>query len=1282
MNATNTNSVENGEQPFKESYTPINNRAYYGAYLNSAINNIENVKEAFYIRFGVKFDDAIASSKLSTVDFERYNTFLSTYFPILKRFDRWLLFKEELRTLLLYDDIERVKEEFNNHFQVKFDDAIASSKLSAVDFERYYTFLSTYFPILKRFDREQPFKEELRILQKMFKYVNSLRNYFTHPFHVDIAHENDNLNTLLDRCILKTALYVKDKKVKGDNTRELLKTSLVQELNTLKEQRKQELNDKANQLVERAEEAYPKEKKKRLEKQAKALRNSANNSDELMNGVLNDAFRHFLYKEENETQLSDRYSANPYIKSEFNLLESKIGISINGLIFLVCCFLSRKEGEEFRAKLKYFKSRVNKDQSNSMTSLGFMATHWIFSHNAFKGLRHRMNTHFTKETLLAQLVDELSKVPDEVYRNLTKEGKEEFLEDMNEYIQESDTPQTLDSSRVIHPVIRKRYEDKFVYFVLRYLDEFVNFPTLRFQVHFANYIKDKRTKELEVINVTTEREVKVKIHAFGKLSTIQEQRDLAYSKLEETDRHWELFPNPSYNLIGENIPIAFLTKVSEAFTSEQKQQRNKKLCKTLSQLFNKPTKYNKQELLKQLVSCDEILYTRPVMLLSRYELPALLHALLVLKKTPLEVEEHILGKVNEKAKLFEEMASTEVYSDALKERVRNSDVPKQFIAALTDPKWKVNTNTTDFEKLARQIDRELECTNNKLAENQRLHEEANGVTKGNNNKQNTGIYSNSAKGEIATWLADDIKRMMLSSSIKEWKSYMHVHLQVALAFFEDVNKQINKEALQLVKDFFQFNGYNKFVKNALEQKTFEAMYTTYLMGRREYINQLKLDVLIKRKESEVVDKRLSSFFYKRTYTILPLEELAKAILDCPIVLKRGTFDDRPTYYKRGIYNIDANPEMFARWYIYARNYSPVQSFYGMNLLYADNYKEVYAQDTIEEKTFRKFKMNQDKEIRAVRTQDIFLKLMLDDIYYQIFNHKTDVNLADIYVSKAERNRELLKAEAQSKRSIGDKSTAIYKETSLWSKNFTVTYSKNYELTIHKEEPISDRENYLLIDEQVKLRDIGKFKYLIAIDKKVSFLLNEQPIAEGKQLETPWTRALLEQELDSYKVVRSDEIFQQCQELENHILKLHNFDGVHYPEQFLLDGNPNFRKVMVNGLLGKFVEKGELNETPLIINREEMRELSKKEGHELFKTTDFYDNLTDDVVKDVFLVILIRNKFSHNQYPSKPFMDVIFERVKSTEAYQKGEVKSYAQAILLCLTKLIESLKEKLNKNKS
>ena len=46
------------------------------------------------------------------------------------------------------------------------------------------------------------------------------------------------------------------------------------------------------------------------------------------------------------------------------------------------------------------------------------------------------------------------------------------------------------------------------------------------------------------------------------------------------------------------------------------------------------------------------------------------------------------------------------------------------------------------------------------------------------------------------------------------------------------------------------------------------------------------------------------------------------------------------------------------------------------------------------------------------------------------------------------------------------------------------------------------------------------------------------------------------------------------------------------------------------------------------------------------------------------------------------MDVIFERVKSTEAYQKGEVKSYAQAILLCLTKLIESLKEKLNKNKS
>lgn len=183
----------------------------------------------------------------------------------------------------------------------------------------------------------------------------------------------------------------------------------------------------------------------------------------------------------------------------------------------------------------------------------------------------------------------------------------------------------------------------------------------------------------------------------------------------------------------------------------------------------------------------------------------------------------------------------------------------------------------------------------------------------------------------------------------------------------------------------------------------------------------------------------------------------------------------------------------------------------------------------------------------------------------------------------------------------------------------------------------------------KRRDYGKFKKVLR-DPRLAVLTHDVSEISFDKIVS---------EFASYDR-ESVYIFEKINALEEFIYVVNDANSVPpYPEWAMEDGVPNFRKVMVNGLLGKFIEKGVRSET-----------------------TDFYDNLTDDVVKDVFLVILIRNKFSHNQYPSKPFMDIIFERVKSTEAYQKGEVKSYAQAILLCLTKLIESLKEKLNKNKS
>ena len=93
-----------------------------------------------------------------------------------------------------------------------------------------------------------------------------------------------------------------------------------------------------------------------------------------------------------------------------------------------------------------------------------MATHWVFNYLSVKTIKHRLNTTFQKETLLIQIADELSKVPDALYQTFTKEQKEEFVEDVNEYLKDGDSSESLEKSIIIHPVIRKRYENKFNYF--------------------------------------------------------------------------------------------------------------------------------------------------------------------------------------------------------------------------------------------------------------------------------------------------------------------------------------------------------------------------------------------------------------------------------------------------------------------------------------------------------------------------------------------------------------------------------------------------------------------------------------------------------------------------------------------------------------------------------------------------------------------------------------------------------------------------------------------------
>lgn len=457
-------------------HTLIDDKHYFGGYLNLAQNNIDAVFTAFIKRYG-----NLEEKK-----------------------------EQNLKPLNI----------LNNHF---------TDTISPTEFESKIVFLKQYFPVVEfLYPNELPHRADFRTnFSHLIKSVKKSRDFYTHYYHEPIEFEDD-FYKLLDSLFYQVSEKVKKHKMKDDKTRHLLKKGLNIELVELERLKKEKLlQDK---------------------KEGKQV----NTTDEgIKNAVLNDAFFHLLFKKE----------VNRNYQAKLNLeIENKITLSQSGLLFLLGIFLSKKESEDLRSRVKGFKGKVikaTKDQINKENnSLKFMATHWVFGYLGFKGIKQRLTTDFAKETLLIQIVDELSKVPNDLYKAFDETQQKEFIEDINEYIKEGKADLSLDESIVVHPVIRKRYEDKFSYLILRYLDEFFDFPTLRFQLHLGNYIHHKQDKTIEGTTYQTTRVIKEKIKVFGRLSEVSNLKTNYLESTDiDTDTGWDLFPNPSCNFVSDNIPV-------------------------------------------------------------------------------------------------------------------------------------------------------------------------------------------------------------------------------------------------------------------------------------------------------------------------------------------------------------------------------------------------------------------------------------------------------------------------------------------------------------------------------------------------------------------------------------------------------------------------------------------------------------------------------------------------------------------------------------------------------
>ncbi|WP_236974835.1 type VI-B CRISPR-associated RNA-guided ribonuclease Cas13b [Membranihabitans maritimus] len=1165
-------------QRISYSHFRTEDKHYFGGYLNLAQQNIDSVTEVLAERFHYNVPrsglsgllDTILSQNLSVPDYQRRIDFLGQYLPVVRYLD-----------------------------------------LSPND-ERF----AAYHGTDKEDKRREYLVENIKILLRV---GNTLRNYYTHHYHKPISLDNPELYNLLDELFVKVTKHVRKQKMKNDSTRELLKKNLEEDLEILSQHKKDELKTKKAQG-----------KKVSLD------------DESIRNGILNDAFHHLIYKEGKSEKVSARYKSYHIPTDKYEL---PVTISESGLLFLTGLFLSRRESEGMRSRVKGYKARIIRDPDKPITrennGLKYMATHWIFGHLGYTGIKTRLQTGYDRTTLLIQIADELSKVPDEVYEVLSKKNQATFVEDINEYLSEGAQSASEKGALVVHPVIRKRYEDKFHYFVLRYLDEFVDFPTLTFQVHIGNYIHDRRTKSIEGTTYQTDRRVKEKVNVFGKLSTVSKLKAKYWTENgpSPSDTGWEEFPHPSYNTVGNNIPVFINLKKSTVTGSSQLYGNILKYRREIDNKSRNAGKSTKEEMV-QLIheeiddnKLNSVYNLAPTALLSLNELPALIHELLVRKKTPEEIEEKLIRKLKEH---FERIENYNPDSGG----ESPSRLSRNLLKSGSGKKLRV-------KKLKNAIRSEIKVSTKKLKQLEENRREA-------ESKRSTRKYTYTGweMGREATWLADDLKRFMPKEVREQWRGHHHSQLQESLAFY----RHRPDEAKNLLGAFWNWKEdeypWNDFIRKSFQKKNFAAFYRLYHLGRKKYYKSLLQGIKQNQEAKESLKRffeqeQIWNLFHQRLYFRDDTESQKIKLLAQPLVFPRGIFDDKPTFIPGK--KMKDDPGLFADWFQYAyRDDHKYQQFYDLPREYKAKYKEVREehpgmienrQELSPKQQLDWFRMKTDLGIKKIKTQDLFLNLITRDLYKKTFGQDIELFLSDFYLSQEERMEKDRRAREQSERVFGDDSENIINDKYLWGRTVLYRY-KN------------------LLEPAVKLKDIGKFKRFLT-DEKVDILFQYDT-------EQKWTKREMEEELeigpDSYEVIRREEVLKSIQSLESDILKDWEFDGEQEPPEFLQGEkqNPNFKLYLVHGILEKYdlVDEGDIEWFHSLgdsnFEKVPLEELSHK---------------TEQVYK-AYLLVLLRNKFAHNQLPHPRYFQFMQKRI----LLKKSRGETYCRYLSRVVEALISEFK--------
>lgn len=256
-----------------------------------------------------------------------------------------------------------------------------------------------------------------------------------------------------------------------------------------------------------------------------------------------------------ETQSEEDYN---HLLEKYSIFEAdKNTFTDQGLYFFINLFLERNHATKFLKRIKGFKNE---------TTPPFRATIQAFTSYALKIPDIRLSNEHPTFSLLMDMLTELNKCPKELFNHLTEKDKKEFEPMLNaegkhnvilnstnyEKITDDEIDETIKDITVL-----KRYNDRFPFFALRFLDETNALTNIRFQITIGKLIVKRYEKE--IAGEIVDRRVIKTINAFGKLSDFIDNEKNILQKLKKNcadidDIQFEQF-SPHYNI--SNNKVAF-----------------------------------------------------------------------------------------------------------------------------------------------------------------------------------------------------------------------------------------------------------------------------------------------------------------------------------------------------------------------------------------------------------------------------------------------------------------------------------------------------------------------------------------------------------------------------------------------------------------------------------------------------------------------------------------------------------------------------------------------------